>query len=83
MHRTEEFWDWPPRRRKFYRRPPRYNRTVDIDAYPATGWNSPRVTKVVDIYVHVVITAIKMLIAVPLSVMLFGSLWLLWVLITL
>jgi hypothetical protein len=74
MGRTEE-WDWPPRRRW------RYRRTFDV--YQPSGWNSPGVKKAVSIYWRVMITAIKMLLAVPLTIMLFGSIWFLWVIITL
>jgi hypothetical protein len=69
-------WDWPerPRRQRFYR---------TIDVYQPSGWNSPRVRKAIDIYWRVTITIIKMLISIPLALMLIGSIWLLWVLITL
>jgi hypothetical protein len=69
-------WDFPERPPTRQHR--RYYRTVE---YQPSGWSSPRVRKVVDIYVHVVLTAVKMLIAIPLSLMLLGSLWLLWVII--
>jgi hypothetical protein len=72
MQRTEE-WDWPPTRRR------RYYRTV----YQPSGWNSPVVKKIIDIYWRVMITIIKMLIAIPLSIMVIGGLWFLWVLFTL
>jgi len=68
-----EEWDWPPTRGR------RYYRTIDV--YQPSGWNSPRAKKIVDVYWQVTITTIKMLLAIPLSVMLFGSLWLLWILV--
>ena len=48
-----------------------------------TGWSSPTVTKIVRWYVAIVITIVKVLIAVPLTIMLLGSLWLLWTIVTL
>lgn len=71
-----EPWDWPERRPTRQRR--RYYRTID---HQPGGWNSPIVRKVVDIYWHVTITAIKMLIAVPLSIALIASIWLLIIII--
>jgi hypothetical protein len=68
-------WDWPPTRHR------RYYRTFDI--HQPSGWNSPLTKKVIDIYWRVTITIIKMLIAIPLSIMAIGSIWLLWVLLTL
>jgi hypothetical protein len=74
MKRAEE-WDWPPRRHR------RYYRAVDI--YQPSGWNSPVTKKIIDIYWRVMITSIKMLIAVPLSIIAIGAFWLLWTIITL
>jgi hypothetical protein len=68
-------WDWPPTRRR------RYYRTVDI--YQPSGWNSPITKKIVRIYWQVTITLIKMLLAIPLSIMAIGAFWLLWTIITL
>jgi hypothetical protein len=77
MMRAEE-WDWPPTRRRKYYRSPKFYRTIDI--YPPSGWNSPITKKIVSAYCHVMITAIKMLLAIPLTIMLIGSIWLLWIL---
>ena len=74
MKRTEE-WDWPPRRRR------RYYRTVD--AYQPGGWNSPGARKAVNIYWRVTITSIKVLLAIPLSIVAIGAFGLLWIIITL
>jgi hypothetical protein len=70
-------WDWPPRRRR------RYRAYRNVNAYQPTGWNSPWARKAISIYCRVTITAIKMVIAVPLTIALIGSIWLLWVLIRL
>jgi hypothetical protein len=67
----EEFWDWPPRRRW------RYRRTFDV--YQPSGWNSPGAKKAVGIYWKVTIALIKALIAIPLSLLAIGSVWLLWI----
>ena len=75
MRRTEE-WDWPPRRRRWW-----HYRT--INGYQPSGWNSPGVKKAIDIYWRVIITTIKMLLAIPLSIMAIGAFWLLWTIITL
>jgi hypothetical protein len=75
MKRTEE-WDWPPPRRGR-----RYYRTIDV--YQPSGWGSPVAKKIVRVYCRVMITAIKMLISIPLAIMAVGSIWLLWVLATL
>jgi hypothetical protein len=74
MKRVEE-WDWPPIRRR------RYYRTVDV--YQPSGWNSPGAKKAVRIYWRVTITIIKMLLAIPLTIVAIGALWLLWTIITL
>jgi hypothetical protein len=74
MPRTEE-WDWPPTRHR------RYYRTIDI--HQPSGWNSPIAKKVINIYWGVTITIIKMLLAIPLSIMAIGAFWLLWIIITL
>jgi hypothetical protein len=69
-------WDWPPpRHRRYYRKP--------IDVFQPSGWNSPITKKVVRIYWHVTITIIKMLFAIPLSIIAIGAFWLLWTIITL
>jgi hypothetical protein len=74
MTRTEE-WDWPPTRRR------RYYRTVDI--YQPGGWNSPVTKKIIDIYWRVMITSIKVLLTILLTIMAFGASWLFWTVITL
>lgn len=77
MQRAEE-WDWPlTRRRRFYRT----YRTLDV--VQPSGWNSPVAKKAVDIYWHATITFIKMLLAIPLSIMTISAFWLLWVILTL
>jgi hypothetical protein len=58
----------------------RFYRTID---HQPTGWGSPGVKMAARIYWRVTITIIKVLIAVPLSIVAIGSFWLLWVLITL
>jgi hypothetical protein len=74
MKRAEE-WDWPPtRRRRFYR---------TIDYYQPDGWSSPGVRKAVRIYWKTTIFLIKMLIAIPLSILAIGAFWMLGVIITL
>jgi hypothetical protein len=97
MKRAEE-WDWPPTRAKFLtggsiikspahlgpgfsaaRGRGRY-RTVDV--YQPSGWNSPGAKKAVRIYWQVTITIIKMLLAIPLSIIAIGAFWLLWTIIT-
>jgi hypothetical protein len=69
--RMEHEWDWPPPRR-YYRR---------AYVHQPRGWNSPSAKKAVQIYWRVTITAIKMLIAIPLSILLFGSFWVLWIIV--
>jgi hypothetical protein len=61
-------------------RPRRFYRTIE---YQPSGWSSPGVRKAVRIYWRVTITIIKMLLAVPLSIIAIGAFWLLWVIITL
>jgi hypothetical protein len=75
MTRAEE-WDWPrPRRRRHY--PSRF------DVYQPSGWNSPVAKKVVSIYWRAMITSIKVLLIIALSIMAFGASWLFWTIITL
>jgi hypothetical protein len=75
MTRAQE-WDWPPTRRHYRR-----YRTVNV--YQPDGWNSPGAKKAVHIYWRVTITIIKMLVAIPLTIMAIGAFWLLWTIITL
>jgi hypothetical protein len=78
MNRIEE-WDWPPARRRY-----RWGRyPTRFDVYEPSGWNSPSVKTAINIYWRVTITIIKMLIAIPLSIMVIGAFWLLWTIITL
>jgi hypothetical protein len=76
MNRTEE-WDWPPTRRRY-----RTGRS-QFDIYQPSGWNSSGVKKAVDIYWRVTIAIIKILLAIPLTIMAIGAFWLLWTIITL
>jgi hypothetical protein len=71
-------WDFPERRPT--RRLQRYYRTVE---YQPSGWSSPRVRKAVDIYWRTTVFVIKALIAVPLTIMLIGSIWFLAVIVSL
>jgi hypothetical protein len=73
MQHAEE-WDWPPtRRRRFYR---------TIDVRQPSGWGSPGVRKAVRIYWKTTIFLIKMLISIPLAILVIGSIWLLWIIVT-
>ena len=45
--------------------------------YQRTGWNSPGVTKAVDVYTRVIVEIVKFLIAIPLAIMTCLALWLL------
>jgi hypothetical protein len=72
-----EEWDWPPPRDRYRR----HYQTLDV--YQPTGWNSPGAKRVAHIYWRVMITIVKMLLAIPLTLMLLGSVWLLWFLVTL
>jgi hypothetical protein len=56
---------------------------IALDVYQPTGWNSPGAKRVAHIYWRVMITIVKMLLAIPLTLMLLGSVWLLWFLVTL
>jgi hypothetical protein len=69
-------WDWPPRRGRY-----RYRSTFDV--HQPSGWNSPGTRKIVHVYWQVTITIIKMLFAIPLSIVAIGAFWLLWTIITL
>jgi hypothetical protein len=80
MKRTEE-WDWPPTQRRKYYRSPRYYRSIDV--YQPSGWSSPVVKKIINVYWRVMVTSIKVLISIPLSIIAISAFWLLWVLITL
>jgi hypothetical protein len=71
-------WDWPEPPPTRQRR--RYYQTIE---YQPSGWSSPRVRKAVDIYWRTTVVIIKMLLAIPLTIMLIGSIWLLWVIISL
>jgi hypothetical protein len=76
MMHTEE-WDWPPTPRRRWR----YYRTINV--YQPSGWNSPVTKKAVGIYRRVMITSIKALLAIPLSLIAIGAFWPLWIIITL
>jgi hypothetical protein len=75
MNRVEE-WDWPPRRR-WRRYPSRF------DVYQPSGWNSPITKKIIDIYWRVMITIIKVLLAIYLTIIAFGASWLITTVLTL
>jgi hypothetical protein len=70
-------WDWPPRGRRYRWTHSRF------DVYQPSSWNSPGVKKAVSIYWRVTITAIKLLISIPLTILVIGSFWFLWTIITL
>jgi hypothetical protein len=72
-------WDWPPTRRRFGT----YRTYRTFDVYQPSGWNSPGVRKAVHIYWRATIFIIKMLLAIPLSILAIGAFWLLWTIITL
>jgi hypothetical protein len=61
------------------RRRPRRSR---FDVYQPSGWNSPGVKRAARIYMRVMWTIFKVLLAIPLSIMVIGSIWLIWVLAT-
>ena len=63
---------------------PQYRRyRTRFDVYQPSGWNSPGAKKAIHIYWRVMITIIKMLLAIPLSIIAIGAFWLLWTIITL
>ena len=65
-YRMTHEWDWPPpRRRKFYR---------TITVYQPSHVYQP-------LFWRVMITIIKALLAIPLSILAIGSFWLIWILI--
>jgi hypothetical protein len=72
-----EEWDWPERPATRQRR--RYYRAAYV--YQPSGWNSPIVRKVVNVYWAVTIAAIKMLISIPLAIMAIGAFYLLWIIV--
>jgi hypothetical protein len=74
-----EEWDWPERPPTRQRR--RYYQTIDV--YQPSGWNSPGVRKAVDIYWRTTVFVIKALIAIPLTIMLIGSIWFLAIIVSL
>jgi hypothetical protein len=74
MRRTEE-WDWPPpRRRGNYR---------SSDIYQPSGWDWPIRKKIINIWWRVMMTSIKVLLTIALTIMAFGASWLFWTVITL
>jgi hypothetical protein len=70
MAMQREEWDWPPRRRRYRRYRTRF------DVYEPRGWSSPLTTRIVRIYWRTMVTAIKMLLAIPLAIVAIGSFWL-------
>jgi hypothetical protein len=74
-------WDWPEPRRGRYRRLPTRSR-FDVYQQPS-GWNSPIVKKIIHIYWLTMVTIIKVLLAILLSIVAFGASWLFWTVITL
>ena len=76
MKRAEE-WDWPPTRRHY-----RTGRS-QFDVFEPSGWNSPVTKKAIHVYWVTMITIVKMAIAIPLTGMVIGAFWLIWVLLTL
>jgi hypothetical protein len=76
MTRREE-WDWPPRRRRGYFRA---YRTFDV-AKPY-GTNSLG-QKIARVYIRVMWTIFKIAVAIPVTILTVGSIWLLGFLLTL
>jgi hypothetical protein len=77
--RAEE-WDWPPTRGRRYRWPPTRSR---FDAFQPSGWGSPIEKKIINIWWRVMMTSIKVLLTVALTIIAFGASWLFWTVITL
>jgi hypothetical protein len=80
MNRVEE-WDFPSRQTRKYYRSRKFYRTIDV--YQPGGWGSPVVKKVVHVYSQVMLTAIKMLFALMLSLVAVAAFGLFWVIVTL
>jgi hypothetical protein len=85
MTRAEE-WDWPPTRHRRY--PPalyKLRRTSyrTVDVYQPSNRDSSVTKKIADIYWRVMITSIKVLLTIALTIMAFGASWLFWTVITL
>ena len=73
--KREEWWDWPPtRRRRSYR---------TIDYHQPTGWSSPITRKIVRVYWRTMVITVKMLVSIPLAMMAVGAFWLFWAIVTL
>jgi hypothetical protein len=75
----EHEWDDFIGMRVRVRRRPRHSR---FDVYQPSGWNSPGVRKAVSIYWRTTLFIVKMLLAIQLSIMVVGSVWMIWVLVT-
>jgi hypothetical protein len=63
-----------PRRQRVYR---------TIDYYQPSGWGSPGVKKIVRVYWRTTVMLIKVLLAIPLSLLAIGAFWFLWITLTL
>jgi hypothetical protein len=79
MNPHAEEWDWPAERPPTRQRRRYYHRVE----YQPSGWSSPITRKIVDVYWRATVGVIKALLAAALTLMLVGSIWLIWVLITL
>jgi hypothetical protein len=93
MTHVQHEWDWPARRHRKHRRYPptvyldpplEFRRTGSrFDVYQPSGWNSPVVKKIVNAYWLITITAIKVMVAVPLTIAMIGAFWFVWIILTL
>jgi hypothetical protein len=93
MKHVQHEWDFPPTRRRRHRRYPptvyldpplEFRRTGSrFDIYQPSGWSSPITKKIINVYWAVMVTVVKMMVAVPLTAMVIGSVWLIWVLLRL
>jgi hypothetical protein len=95
MKHVQHEWDWPAPRRHYRRyrtidadgmpvaARPDFNFKHPRCYQPGSGWNSPVTKKIIDAYWQVTITIVKVLVAVPLTAMIIGAIWLIWVLVTL
>jgi hypothetical protein len=80
-------WDWPQRARRAQsepaEKPPTLNARIVVERVQLVKPRVPLMRKIAKWYLWTIVTIIKVLIAVPLTILIIGGLWLLWTILTL
>jgi hypothetical protein len=83
----DQEWDWPQRGRRAQREPaedpPTLEARIVFERVQLVKRRVPLMSKIARWYLWTIVTIIKVLIAIPLTIMILGAVWLLWAIVTL